>query len=69
MSPAEYVARHSHNILVFGLHEYEFRDPRLKEWFVAVHELLTDRPTLLALRRQYLTPSEIEEAEREESDL
>ena len=69
MSPEEYVARHSHNILCFGLHLYQFRDSRLKEWFVALHGLLRDRKRVLDLRRQYLTPSEIEEAERRENEI
>jgi hypothetical protein len=63
MSPEEYVARRSHGILCFGLHRFEYRDTRLTQWFESVHALLHNRKRVHDLRRQYLTPAEITEAE------
>jgi hypothetical protein len=67
MSADEYAARHGHRILCFSLHQYEYRDSRLKEWFQRLYALLCDRQQLQEVRRQYLTPAEIAEAKRVES--
>lgn len=68
MSPEEFVARHAHQILAFSLHRYQYQDQRLKAWFQDVYELLRDRARVRELRREYLTPAEIEAAERSEEN-
>ncbi|MGA2498952.1 MAG: hypothetical protein ABSH20_14515 [Tepidisphaeraceae bacterium] len=68
MSPEEYVARHSHTILCFSLHDFKYRDDRLKAWLQNVFDLLCNRERVLELRRQYLTAAAIAEAERIEED-
>ncbi len=69
MLPEEYVARNSHNIFCFSLHRYVYRDRRLKLWFHKGFDLLSNRECVSEVRRQYLTPTEIAQAEQAEQNV
>jgi hypothetical protein len=68
MSPEEYVARHSHEYVLAGPLGYRYDDPAFDAWIGAVADLLHDRTSVVRLRQQHLSPSEIQAAERYEND-
>ena len=67
MLPAEWAATHAARILVFSYGMHEYRDDRLKQWLLEVEDWLWDRAALRLAREKYLTPEQIIEAERIES--
>ena len=68
-SPEEWVAYNSHGIVAWSFGDYRYRDPELDTWIHAVTEILVNRERVEELRRQYLTPEQIADAERQENDL
>lgn len=68
MSPDEYAARHAHEWGCFGLHHYKYEDDALGAWVRRFGEILDSAVELDRCRRQFLTPAEIAEVHRQESE-
>lgn len=68
-SPEEWVARCSHGIGCWSLHEAVYQDPVLKRWIFEVTQLVgLNGPPRSELRAKYLTPAEIKEIEDYEAE-
>lgn len=66
MSPEEFVARHSHGIMCFSSSGVlEHGDPELADWLYQTSALLSNWDYTRELRKQYLTPEELAQVERE----
>jgi hypothetical protein len=71
LSPEEYAARFGHQFALFSFDEFRYSRPGLTEWVQRLGDIFFARngaPTLRELRVRFLTPSEIEAAERYERD-
>ena len=58
MTPAEYVARRGHGLMVFDWHLRYYEDPYIKAWLVRVYAILDNPAAMERCLRQYLTPEE-----------
>jgi hypothetical protein len=68
LSPAEWAARHSHDLAMCSFLNSRFRHPALDAWIVELDQILRAPDAVDAARRRYLTRQEvkaIEERERE----
>ena len=71
MTPEEYAARFGHEFALFSFDEFRYSRPGLTEWVQRLGDIFFKRegaPTLRELRDKFLSPSEIEAAERYERD-
>lgn len=71
MTPDEYAARFGHQFAMFSFDDFRYSRPGLTEWVQRVGDIFFRRhgaPTLRELRERFLTPAEIEAAERYEKD-
>lgn len=71
MTPDEYAARFGHQFAMFSFDDFRYTRPGLTEWVQRLGDIFFKRngaPTLGQLRQQFLSPEEIEAAERFERD-
>jgi len=71
MSPDEYAARFGHEFAMFSFDDYRYAHPELTLWIQRLGDIFFKRhgaPSLKELRGKFLTPAEIEAAERHEKD-
>jgi hypothetical protein len=69
VTPEEYVARHSHNIMCFGLDQREYPDPEFNRWIRRVGELLRSREETDRCRREILSPEEYAAVQQAIADI
>jgi len=68
MSPEEYAARHAHALGCFSFHRYRYRDAALAAWIRRLGEIFSDADELARCQERYLTPDELAEVHRQETE-
>jgi hypothetical protein len=69
MTPEEYAARHAHQIGCYSLDRMRYRDPAIGCWAVRLGEVLARPAELERARREWLTPAEYAEVQRQIADI
>lgn len=64
MSPERYVALNAHGWFAATIFTVKFADPEMDAWIRRAGELLFDWRNLDALRREWLSPEELEHVKR-----
>ena len=68
LSPEEYAARYLHLWGCFSFDRFQYRDPILAAWVRRLGELFRDPAELERCRQRFLTPNELVEVRRQESE-
>jgi hypothetical protein len=67
-SPEEYAARHAHEWACFALHRYRYRDSALGAWVRRLGEILATEDEVERCRQRFLTPEELAEVQKQETE-
>ena len=67
MSPEEWAARYSHTIGSSSFNQYRYKNEVLHNWIHRLHKILNNPTELLKYKKQFLSPSEIEKTNNNDS--